>query len=99
MRTRDTHINVRTTTLEKTRFQRNAKRCGLSLSEYLRKLANGYEPQESPTQAYAELTSLLTEIYNDFIMTGEDKYANLLADVLLELQATITPVKRKTIFP
>ena len=45
MRIRETHINVRTTPQEKERFQRNAKLCCLSLSEYLRQLANGHEPK------------------------------------------------------
>ncbi|MCL2409966.1 MAG: hypothetical protein FWC96_10230 [Oscillospiraceae bacterium] len=94
MRTRETHINIRTTPQEKARFQQSAKRCGLPLSEYLRKLANGYEPQAAPTAEYAELTRLLTDIYNDFRITGEDVYARLIADVLLELQASINPVRR-----
>ena len=94
MRIRNTHINVRTSPQEKARFQRSAKQCGLPLSEYLRKLANGYEPQAAPTQEYMELTSLLTEIYVEFQISGEEAYAKLIADVLLDLQATINPVKR-----
>jgi len=94
MRIRNTHINVRTTPQEKARFQRNAKKCGLPLSEYLRKLANGYEPQAAPSKEYAELARLLTDIYCDFQVSGEEAYVKLIADVLLELQATINPVKR-----
>ena len=92
MRTRSTHINIRTTPQEKERYKRNAGKCGLPLSEYLRMLANGYEPQTAPTKEYAELTRLLTDIYSDFRSSGEEKYSKLLADVLLELQSTINPV-------
>ena len=94
MRKRNTHINIRTTPDEKARFERNAKRCGLSLAEYLRKLANGYEPQPVPTEAYSELSGLLMSMYDDFRISGNEKYTNLLADTLLKLQATINPVKR-----
>ncbi|MCL2857249.1 MAG: hypothetical protein FWE19_05965 [Oscillospiraceae bacterium] len=94
MRKRETHINVRTTPQEKSCFERNARKCGLSLSEYLRKLANGYEPQTAPPLEYAELIRLLTEIYNDFRESGDTMYTTLLAEVLLEMQVAISPVKR-----
>jgi len=94
MRTRETHINIRTTTQEKARFQRNAKKCGLPLSEYLRKLANGYEPKAAPPLEYLELIRLLTNIYSDFRDPGENAYADLLANVLLEMQTAITPARR-----
>ena len=94
MRTRETHINVRTTPQEKARFQRNARKCCLTLSEYLRKLANGYEPKAAPPLEYAELIRLLTDIYNDFRATGENAYADLLANLLLEMQSVITPARR-----
>ena len=38
MRKRTFNINVRVTESEKKRLMRTAKRCGLSLSEYLRKV-------------------------------------------------------------
>ena len=96
MRTRETHINIRTTPQEKARYQRNAKRCGLPLSEYLRKLANGHDPKAAPPLEYMELIRLLTEIYNDFRETGEGMYSKLLADVLLELQSAIAPGNPKS---
>jgi len=93
MRTRNTHINIRTTPQEKAQYQRNARKCGLPLSEYLRKLANDYEPQSAPTKEYVDLTNLLQNIYSDFQESGDYGYAKLLADVLLEFQTTLNPVK------
>ncbi|MCL2426502.1 MAG: hypothetical protein FWD05_09215 [Oscillospiraceae bacterium] len=93
MRTRNTHINIRTTPQEKAQYQRYAQKCGLPLSEYLRKLASGYEPQSAPTKEYVELIYLLRNIYSDFQESGDYGYAKLLADVLLEFQATLNPVK------
>ena len=54
MRKRETHISVRTTPQEKARFERNAKLCCLSLSEYLRQLANGYEPKIVTVTRYGD---------------------------------------------
>jgi len=85
---------VRTTAQEKERFQLNAEKCGLSLSEYLRKLANGYLPKEVPPVEYAELVQLLTEIYNDFRDTGEKEYARFIVGVLSEFMAAFKFEKR-----
>jgi len=44
MRNRTFGINIRVTEQEKKRIEKYAKKCKLSVSEYLRQLANGYEP-------------------------------------------------------
>lgn len=44
-RIRNVGINIRVTEQEKKKIVRNAKRCKLSVSEYLRQLANGMEPR------------------------------------------------------
>jgi len=62
MRLRTTHINIRVTLQEKAKLERDAERCNLSLSEYLRLRGNDYEPQPAPTKEYFELTRLLTDI-------------------------------------
>ena len=46
MRQRNYGINVRVTLQEKNKIERYAKKCGLTVSEYLRQLANGHEPQD-----------------------------------------------------
>lgn len=45
MRNRTFGINIRVTEKEKKRIEKYAKKCKLSVSEYLRQLANGYEPR------------------------------------------------------
>ena len=94
MRQRTVHINLRTTLEENKELKRKAKKCGLSVSEYLRQRGFEYEPRSAPTKEYAELTRLLTEMYADFQMNGDEVLTNLLADTLLELQATINTVKK-----
>ena len=48
MRKRSVEINVRVSTAEKKRVTMLAKKCGLSLSEYLRQRALDYEPGGQP---------------------------------------------------
>ena len=48
MRKRSVGINVRVSVTEKRKMTLMAKRCGLSLSEYLRQRALGYEPGGYP---------------------------------------------------
>lgn len=45
MRKRTFGINIRVTAQEKISIEHRAKKCGLTVSEYLRQLANGREPQ------------------------------------------------------
>ena len=48
MRKRSVGINVRVSVTEKKKVRMLAKKCGLSLSEYLRQRALGYEPGGHP---------------------------------------------------
>ena len=50
MRKRSVGINVRVSVTEKRKMTLMAKRCGLSLSEYLRQRALGYEPGGHPSK-------------------------------------------------
>ncbi len=59
MRKRSVGINVRVSVTEKRKMTLMAKRCGLSLSEYLRQRALGYEPGGHPPK---EVFDVLDEI-------------------------------------
>ena len=48
MRKRSVGINIRVTVTEKKKVTMLARKCGLSLSEYLRQRILGYEPSEYP---------------------------------------------------
>ena len=93
MRKRATHINIRTTPDEKSRIENHAKKCGLILSEYLRKLANDYEPKPLPPLDYRALMKQITDLYTDFNEWGETGYADILVVVLQEMLAAISPQK------
>ena len=62
MRKRSVRINVRVTVTEKKRVTMLAKKCGLSLSEYLRQRALGYEPGEHPPTEVFDVLDKIDEM-------------------------------------
>ena len=62
MRRRSVGINVRVSVTEKRKMTLMAKRCGLSLSEYLRQRALGYEPGGQPPKEAFDVLDKLDEI-------------------------------------
>jgi hypothetical protein len=97
MRTRETHINVRVTPQEKARFERKAKKCGLSLSAYLRMLAIGHEPKAVPPLEYRNIYDLLLEVYVDFRDDHNEAAANYLLSLIKEMQAALAPDEQRRV--
>ena len=62
MRKRSVGINVLVSVTEKRKMTLMAKRCGLSLSEYLRQRALGYEPGGHPPKEVFDVLDRLDEI-------------------------------------
>ena len=62
MRKRSVGINVRVSVTEKRKMTLMAKRCGLSLSEYLRQRALDYEPGGQPPTEVFDVLDRLDEI-------------------------------------
>ena len=62
MRKRSVGINVRVSVTEKRKMTLMAKRCGLSLSEYLHQRALGYEPGGHPPKEVFDVLDRLDEI-------------------------------------
>ena len=62
MRKRTVGINVRVSVTEKRKMTLMAKRCGLSLSEYLRQRALRYEPGGHPPKEVFDVLDKLDEI-------------------------------------
>ena len=62
MRKRTVGINIRVTVTEKKKVTMLAKKCGLSLSEYLRQRALGYEPGGHPPKEVFNVLDKLDEI-------------------------------------
>ena len=62
MRNRTVGINIRVTVTEKKKVTVLARKCGLSLSEYLRQRALGYEPGGHPPKEVFDVLDKIDEI-------------------------------------
>ena len=62
MRKRSVGINVRVSVTEKKKVTMLARKCGLSLSEYLRQRALGYEPGGHPPKEVFDVLDKIDEI-------------------------------------
>ena len=62
MRNRTVGINIRVTVTEKKKVTMLARKCGLSLSEYLRQRALGYEPGGHPPKEAFDVLDKLDDI-------------------------------------
>ena len=74
MRKRSVGINVRVSVTEKRKMTLMAKRCGLSLSEYLRQRALGYEPGGHPPKEAFDVLDKLDEIAKKLFCTGRGSH-------------------------
>jgi len=89
MQERIVQIHFRATEKERIRFQANAKKCGLSLSEYLRKLASGYEPKVLPPLEFQKIYDLLLNAHADWQSGGDPRLANDLLNIIREMMTAI----------
>lgn len=80
---RNGRLDIRLSASEKTAVQRKAKACGLSISEYVRKRALGYEPRAAPSDELLSFTSALIELTNknEASAVVEKTALELLADI------------------
>ena len=62
MRNRTVGINIRVTVTEKKKVTMLARKCGLSLSEYLRQRALGYEPGGQPPKEVFTVLDKIDEL-------------------------------------
>lgn len=61
-RKRNVGINIRVTPDEKKKIERNAKKCRLNVSEYLRQIAMKVVPKELPTKEIEESFLRINEV-------------------------------------
>ena len=93
MKEKDKRVELRLPAKEKAQLEQIAKKCGLSLSEYLRKRGLGYEPGPFLDERFYAAYSKLCEISN--LPLKPDTEAVLLA-ILNELQQNLfLPRKQK----
>ena len=76
MRQRETAINIRVTKGEKKKMESAAKKCGLSLSAYLRKLGLDKEVQATLPQEFYEAYRGLTALRDNFKSLPDDRISD-----------------------
>ena len=86
-------INIRVTEKEKAQLDFLAQKCGLSLSEYLRKRGLGYEPGPLLNGRFYEVYSKLCEISN-LPLTPETEA--VLISILNDLQQNLFLPRKQT---
>ena len=84
MRQRTTAINIRVTEGEKRKMETAAKKCGLSLSAYLRKLGLGKEVQATLPQEFYEAYRGLTSLRDNWKSLSEANVNANFNDVVSE---------------
>ena len=72
-RKRNLGINIRVTAGEKKRIERNAKKCRLNVSEYLRQIALGLEPKELPSDEIITSLMRLSEVSHYLIAASSQE--------------------------
>ena len=96
MRERAVHINLRVTETEKDIIVRNARKCGLSVSEFLRKLALGYIPKAMPPFEYQQINHTLMSIYAAFKENSTQENAELIVRFVRGLEDEFLNVERRS---
>ena len=82
MKERTTRLYTRITPAEKKRIFSLAKRCGLSVSEYIRQRSLGFSPREIQPEIFYELVRRIETLYRE---NGGDELLNLIRDIREEL--------------
>ena len=86
-------INIRVTEKEKVQLERIAQKCGLSLSEYLRKRGLGYEPGPLLDERFYAVYSKLCEFSN---LPLNPETETVLIAILNDLQQNLFLPRKQT---
>ena len=89
MKERANSIYVRVTEKEKIRIKNKADKCGLTISEYLRKRALGYSPKALLPESYYEFSGKLGNLYEQlnkgYSTELEERILSLIDEIQLKL--------------
>ena len=95
MKERANSIYVRVTEKEKIRIKNKADKCGLTISEYLRKRALGYSPKAILPESFYEFSGKLSDLYEQidkgYSTELEEKILSLIDEIQLKL---LTPERK-----
>ncbi|NLT14938.1 MAG: hypothetical protein GXY05_11410 [Clostridiales bacterium] len=95
-RKRQRGINIRVNEQEKQRIERFAGRCKLTVSEYLRQLANGYAPQELPNDRIYDMCWQVELLLEDRRYLGDEQFKSYLVSFLKDTQRILHGQRQMT---
>ena len=78
MRKRTCGVNIRVSDEEKKRIERYAKKCGLTVSEYLRQLARGHKPEGTLPEGFYQVTTYLEQILREYRERNDIRFAKMM---------------------
>lgn len=86
MKNRTMRLYTRVTPAELTKVRSLAKRCGLSVSEYIRQCALGFAPREIQPEIFYELIRRIEALYGETRSEAvSEELLSLLKDIRTEL--------------
>ena len=85
MKKNDTRLQLRLSLKEKDKIERNARRCGMSVSGYVRQCCLGREPRSRPPDVFWELLEELYTITAPLPMPEQQRLSGL----ILRLQEAV----------
>lgn len=96
MKERVNSIYVRVTEKEKIRIKNKADKCGLTISEYLRKRALGYSPKAHLPESFYGFSGKLGDLYEQidkgYSAELEERILSLIDEIQLKL---LTPERKE----
>ena len=95
MKEKKNSIYVRVTEKEKVRIENKAKKCGLSVSEYLRKRALGYSPKALLPESFYEFTEKIGILYEALGTLNSNELQVEVLKLLDEIYAKLLTPDRK----
>ena len=87
MKERKVQLKFRVTEKEKIRIENKAKKCGLSVSEYLRKRALGYSPKALLPESFYEFTERLSALHEALGTLNSTEFQAEVLNLLDEIYA------------
>lgn len=89
-RKRTTAIQVRVTEQEKRKLERQAKRCGLSLSGYLRRVGGGKPATAFPSQRFRDLYRQVSGLRDSLTVQPMEQTADQLDELAAQILTAYT---------
>ena len=95
MKERANSIYVRVTEKEKIRIKNKADKCGLTISEYLRKRALGYSPKALLPESFYEFSGKLSDLYEQIDKGYSTELEERILSLIDEIQLKLLTPERK----